>query len=473
VKPSKLYIKIFISFLLILIVAELLIFGLFGIIVGRHIRSEFDRYASAQVMLVKEIVEGKVRAAPGVELSQNESLKGFIRDWGELLGAEVWLQDSGGEVLAKSFREGMPKELDQLKAGRGRDLGHFKLYHGRRGSRGVYAIVPMAFEGGKSAELHVFFARTESSHPEGGFALGLGMIGVVIALLVIPVSRFISKPINELRRSARRIAEGDLSHRARVKRKDEIGHLGSAFNHMADRLEKMIRGGRELTAHISHELRTPLARIRIAEEMLREKLEKGNHKDLDRHLDDIREDIEELDDLIGRILMLSKLDLKERSLSLEDFNPVDLMNGLLSRLKPSMDQKGLHLTTDISFEPPFSADPEALQTAFSNILDNAVKYSPPGGRLDVEMKSGEKALEFSVTNTADRIPEKDLDLIFEPFQRLGKRGEKGSGLGLAIVKKIVEAHGGTIQARNRERGFAIEMKLPRNPMEDHPPPLKG
>jgi len=121
VKPSKIYIKIFISFLLILIVAEILIFGLFGIIVGSHFRAEFDRYASAQVMLVKEIMESKVRSAPGVELSQNESLKAFIRDWGELLGAEVWLQNSGGEVLAKSFREGLPKEPDQLKRGRRKD----------------------------------------------------------------------------------------------------------------------------------------------------------------------------------------------------------------------------------------------------------------------------------------------------------------------------------------------------------------
>jgi len=251
-----------------------------------------------------------------------------------------------------------------------------------------------------------------------------------------------------------------------VKRKDEIGKLGRAFNHMADRLEKMIRGGRELTAHISHELRTPLARIRIAEEIVRERLEQGNYKNLERYLNEIREDVEELDALIGRILMLSKLDLKEKPLSLQSLNPVDLMQALLSRLKPSLDQKNLRLTTDFSFEPPLLGDPDALQTTFSNLLENAIKYSPPGGRVSVEMKAAGDDMEVLVTNTADKIPEQDLEKIFEPFHRVGAKSEAGFGLGLAIVKKTIEAHGGAVEARHVEEGFRIRIRLPRKPEEE-------
>jgi two-component system sensor histidine kinase CpxA len=251
-----------------------------------------------------------------------------------------------------------------------------------------------------------------------------------------------------------------------VKRKDEIGKLGQAFNHMADRLEKMIRGGRELTAHISHELRTPLARIRIAEEMLREKLERQDQKNLDKYLNEIREDVEELDALIGRILMLSKLDLKEKPFNIRPVNPVDLMQGTLSRLAPALEQKNLQLTTDFSFEPPLWADVDALQTTFSNLLENAVKYSPSGGCVSVEMKATGGDLEVVVTNTADKIPEQDLEKIFEPFHRIGARSEAGYGLGLAIAKKTVEAHGGTIEACNAEEGFRIRMKLPRKQAEE-------
>jgi two-component system sensor histidine kinase CpxA len=312
----------------------------------------------------------------------------------------------------------------------------------------------------------LLFVKREPAHPEEGFGLGLAIIGVVIALLVMPVSRLISKPINELRHSAQRIADGDLSHRARVKRKDEIGKLGRAFNHMADRLEKMIRGGRELTAHISHELRTPLARIRIAEEMLREKVEQQNSKDLKRYLNEIREDVEELDALIGRILMLSKLDLKEKPLSFQPVNPVDLMQGTLSRMTPAFEQKNLHLTTDFSFEPPLWGDADALQMVFSNLVENAIKYSPAGGRVSVEMKTAGGDMEAVVTNTADRIAEQDLAMIFEPFHRVGNKKETGFGLGLAIAKKTVEAHGGTIEALNTEEGFRMRMRLPGKQREE-------
>jgi two-component system sensor histidine kinase CpxA len=465
-KPSKIYIKIFLSFLLILIVTEILIFALFGIIMGRYFQSEFDHYASAQVMVVKEVIDNRIRTSPDVDLSKNDTLKDFIRDWGEVLGAQVWLRGPDGQLVAKSFTGDLPEEQTKLLSSRRRDFGHFTLYHGHRRGPKLYAVIPIKLEAEKSAELHVLFHKREPAHPEAGFGWGLGIIGVVIALLVMPVSRWISRPINELRQSAQRIAEGDLSHRATVKRKDEIGKLGRAFNHMADRLEKMIRGGRELTAHISHELRTPLARIRIAEEIVRERLEQGNYKDLERYLNEIREDVEELDALIGRILMLSKLDLKEKPLSLQSLNPVDLMQALLSRLKPSLDQKNLHLTTDFSFEPPLLGDPDALQTTFSNLLENVIKYSPPGGRVSVEMKAAGDDMEVLVTNTADKIPEQDLEKIFEPFHRVGAKSEAGFGLGLAIVKKTIEAHGGTVEACNVDEGFRIRIRLPRKPMEE-------
>jgi two-component system sensor histidine kinase CpxA len=457
-KPSKIYVKIFISFLLILIVTEAVIFALFVIYIGSRFR-EHD--VEAKVSMVRRIIEEKLQT--DVELSRNTRLKEFIRDLGQILNAQVWLQASGGEVLAKSFQGSPPKEHQPLKSGHAKDFGHFKLYYGYMRSSGLYAVVPIELQERRSLSLHVLFAGTEHSHPEEGFALGLGIIGVVIAVLVIPVSRFISKPINQLRDSAHRIAEGELSHRAPVKRKDEIGELAHAFNYMADRLEKMIRGSKELTAYISHELRTPLTRIRIAEEILREKLEQQNGRDLDRYLNDIREDVEELDSLIGRILMLSKLDMKEKPLRMRPVSPAEFLKSLLTRLKPAADQKGLSVTSDISFAPTILGDQDALQTAFSNILENAVKYSPSGGRLSVRTKPGEGAMEITVTNTAQRIPEKDLGKIFEPFHRLGTGGEAGFGLGLAIVRKIIEAHGGTTKAQSTEEGFTIAIRLPQNP----------
>ena len=107
-KPSKIYIKIFFSFLVILVVTEILIFALFGIIMGRYFQSEFNHYASAQVMMIKEVIDSKVNAMPDVEPARNESLKELIRKIEELLGAQVWLQDSDGHLVAKSFSGDLP-----------------------------------------------------------------------------------------------------------------------------------------------------------------------------------------------------------------------------------------------------------------------------------------------------------------------------------------------------------------------------
>jgi len=102
------------------------------------------------------------------------------------------------------------------------------------------------------------YINIEADHIKAVFAIGLAIIGLIVALLVYSVSRRITAPIKQLKDSTLRIAEGDLSHRAVVKSRDEIGDLGRSFNYMTDKLEKMIQGGRELTAHVSHELRSPL-----------------------------------------------------------------------------------------------------------------------------------------------------------------------------------------------------------------------
>jgi signal transduction histidine kinase len=111
-------------------------------------------------------------------------------------------------------------------------------------------------------------------------------------------------------------------------------------------------------------------------------------------------------------------------------------------------------------------DADALQTAFSNLLENAIKYSSSGGRVSVEMKTVGGDMEVVVTNSAQKIAEADLSMIFEPFHRVGAKSEAGFGLGLAIVKKTIEAHGGAVEACNVDEGFRIRIRLPRKPVEE-------
>ncbi len=457
-KPGKLYIKIFLSFLAILFVTEASIFGLFIMIPGKDFRARFEQYTKGKVLLLKEIVEDKIRSAPTTELSKNEPLKEFISDFGEILEAKVWLQNSDGMLPVKSFQGDVPAMVEQFKKKRVRDYGSFKLY--RRRHSHFYAVIPIAFPKGEKGSIHILFGPQGLPTPEGGFALGLAIIGLIVALLIIPVSRLITDRVKQLRQSALRIAEGDLSHRAAVKGKDEIGELAQAFNHMTDKLERMITSSKELTANVSHELRTPLTRIRIAEELLREKSEKGDAKEYERHLDDIREDVNELDRLTGRILELSRLDIQESPLKFERLNPSDLINDLLERLRPVMDRKDLRVKTDLSSDSPLMGDREALRTALLNILDNAAKFTPQKGDILVKMHSQQGFLEISITNSFEKLAEEDLARIFDPFHRTGRSKAAGSGLGLTITKKIIERHGGKIESFNSPEGLEIRIRLP-------------
>jgi two-component system sensor histidine kinase CpxA len=462
---GKLYIKIFLSFLVVLIVTEILVFGLFLLFSRKIFHSRLEQYARGEVMIVKAFIDEKIKSAPETSPADNESLKHLLMLLSKAHRARIWLAAPDGATLLKSFPGAVPDGIGRFSKTREKDFGSFKMYTNFRKERVFYIVIPVEIRKGVSGSLHILSEKIEREHNHWIFGIGLAVIGFAVALLIIPVSRLITEPLKRLRLSALRIAEGNLSHRASVKGKDEIGELSRSFNRMADKLERMIRGGRELTANISHELRSPLARIRISEELLREKLEQGNDKDFNRHLEDIREDIGELDSLIDRLLVLSKLDIHETPLKYERLDPPELINGLLERLRPSIDQRNLYVEVDLSFDPPVFGDREALHTALSNILDNAVKFSPDSGNVIVRMSSEGDFLKIDITNSFEALSDEDLTRIFEPFYRAEGSMAAGSGLGLAIAKKIIERHGGNIEARNSDKGLQIRITLPTGPIE--------
>ena len=459
-RPGKLYIKIFFSFLLILTATEILIFGLFFLTGERSFRIQIERYLGGYALVAKEMVERNIKARPGTDPVDNEPLREAILHLAQAIEVKVWLAAPDDTPLLKSFQTEIPGSLLRREAGKFEEVKGVKLFRSFKKGYEYHAVIPIEFGKSETGSLHILFEKSEKEHLRGLFALGLLGIGGVIALLTIPISRLITKRITQLRMSALKIAEGDLSQRAVVKGKDEIGELGHTFNLMTDKIEKMIKAGKELTAHLSHELRSPLARIRVAEELLREKLPKIEPTRLEGHLNDIREDVEEMDHLIGRILELSKLDLHERPIKLEVFNPSKLMDDILERFSPILSQKDLRLTKDMSYDPPFFGDKEILRTALSNVLDNAIKFTREKGQIIVKAFSEKHYLVMSITNTFGPLSEEDLTRIFEPFYRVDRSQPKGSGLGLAITKRIIERHGGSIDARNSIEGLEIRIRLP-------------
>ena len=462
-KFRSMYTKILLSFLVVLIITEILVFFLFIMIPARHFTARFEQFAKAKVLVVKEMVEDKVRSIPAADWSENGPLKEFISDFGKLLGAPVWVTRKDGTVALKSFTGEIPDLPESATKDR----------PGRQGVRALrplrsfdfYTTVPIELSGTEAGAIHMLFKRPAFSPPKGFFAIGLLIIGVIVALSVIPVSQLITRRIKKLHESAILIAEGYLSHRVAIKGKDEISDLAQTFNNMTDKLEGMIVSGKELTANISHELRTPLTRIRMAEELLREKIEHEKIMDVAGHLDGIREDIDELDGLIGRMLDLSRMDMHQSPFRPEPLDPSALIGELLEKLRPVIERKDLHVTTELSHNLPFLADKEALRLALVNVLDNATKFVPEKGDISVQMAWKPDALEIRVMNTSEELSQEDLSRIFDPFHRLKRSSAPGSGLGLTIAKKAVKRHNGTIEALNGKKGLEIRISLPRNPGE--------
>lgn len=455
-KPGKLYIKIFISFIVVLAITEMFIYALFTDSEKKIIGYRMEHNTVIKVMMFKEMLEERIGQSHGLDPAEDE-IKDIISHIGKIYEADIWIEDSNATPIQKSFRGDIPSDT-LLDTGKNpRKFGDISLSYNIKTSHKVYASVPIKNGEGEILEMNILFKTGKTPGHKRSFALGLAVIGGIIAVLIIPVSRFITERIKQLRQSALRIAGGDLSHRVAVKGWDEIGELARAFNRMTDKLERMIISGKELTANVSHELRTPLTRIRISEEMVREKLAQGNLREYERHLDDIREDIGVLNSLIGRILELSKLDIYESTLKFESIDPTSLLEEFLERFQPVIEAKDLRIKKDFAFRPSIRGDTESLGTAFLNILDNAVKFTPDHGDIIVKSHSEHRLLELSVINSFKDLADKDLTQIFEPFYRAERSNASGSGLGLAITKKIIERHGGNITALNSSEGFEIRM----------------
>ncbi|MBN1627665.1 MAG: HAMP domain-containing histidine kinase [Deltaproteobacteria bacterium] len=457
---GKLYVKIFLSFILVMIVSEILIYILFQHSERRMIAYRMEKNTVVKVGLLKDLIDEKAKWVNGMSPLENQEIEDLMIRMGRIYDAEIWISREGESPLMKSFEGELPDEFSLLHSEKASVFGEIRIYHNISRNHRVYASSPLMAYNLKGLDLNIIFNEGFQPQQKANFALGLVIIGAVVALLIIPVSRVVTERVKEIRESALRIADGELSQRVTIKTGDELGELGLAFNQMAERLERMIKGGKELTANVSHELRTPLTRIRIAEELLREQLERGEYKGFKRHMDSIREDIDELDVLIGRILELSKLDIHEPTPSNERLNISALLNELLERVEPVSASKRLQVKTELLPKITLSGDMESLYTAFLNILDNSVKFSPENGEITIRMAGDVDTLTVTITNTFEKLPEGDLERIFEPFYRSKTSNASGSGLGLSIAAKIIQKHGGHITAQNSPGGLEIIVRLP-------------
>lgn len=455
-KHRKLYLRIYLFFILTFFVALLVIFGLFSIVVSDEEDSRLDRYIAAQVYVVQLLLERSATEKPDVPLGDNEDVSEIVSNLARMYGARVWIEGEGGEIFVSSF-EDSPPDLSRFRT---RQAGGNTAYSRHRGTMPLAVGVPFALPNGEENSLFLYFGRPHPGPFQKTFAIGLVLIGAVTALLLWPLSRNITKPLERLRNSAMKIADGNLGERATGEGKDEIGDVVHSFNVMAERVERMVTGTKRLTANVSHELRSPLARALVAWELLNERVGKAAGEDVPRYLQSIREEIEEMDRLIGTILMLSRLEMGQPGAAVE-IDIADALRSIEARYMPLIENAGLTYSCETpGIAVSVRAEKEQLFRVLSNLFENAIKFTTAGGGIRTRVSVQEDEAVFLIANSAQRLPDTTLESIFEPFSRGPGLNVPGTGLGLAIAKQAVENSDGTIEAGQSDGMFYVRVALP-------------
>jgi two-component system, OmpR family, sensor histidine kinase MprB len=281
--------------------------------------------------------------------------------------------------------------------------------------------------------------------------IAAGGIGVAAALGLL-VSRAALAPVRRLTETTEAVTETrDLSQRIESTgtSKDELGRLATSFNTMLGALEESNRAQRQLVADASHELRTPLTSLRTNIEVLARENELPP-EERERLLEDVVEQIGEMTVLIGELIELARESRPDAVAEPAAEVRLDLLAAdaveRARRNRPSVE-----FTTDLQ-ESLVHGAPSTIERAVANLLDNAAKWSPPGGTVEVAVRDGEVA----VRDHGPGIDDEDLPFVFDRFYRArSARGMPGSGLGLAIVKQVAETHGGTVVAERPEGGGTL------------------
>jgi two-component system sensor histidine kinase MprB len=272
----------------------------------------------------------------------------------------------------------------------------------------------------------------------GGLGIGLAAVaGVLVAHGALKPVRRLTGAVEEVARTrdlGRRIADG---------RRDEVGRLAASFDEMLAALEESLRAQRMLVSDASHELRTPLTSLRTNIEVLREG-DGLSDSDRERLLADLGSEVEELSVLVADLVDLARG--SQRELHLREARLDEIVEAVVERARARNPELEFVLAADDS---AVIGDPDRLGRAIANLVDNAAKWSPQGGTIELRVAGGE----VTVRDYGPGVSEADRPHVFERFYRSDEaRALPGSGLGLAIVRQVAETHGGTVDVEPAEGG---------------------
>jgi two-component system sensor histidine kinase CpxA len=286
-------------------------------------------------------------------------------------------------------------------------------------------------------------------------------------LVCFILARYLTSPIVRLRAATQRLAQGDLTARAGSigsRRRDEIAELVRDFDGMAARIENLVNAQSRLLNDISHELRSPLARLNVALGLARQRTGPEAAGTLDR----MEMEAERLNELIGRLLALARLEGGDQSLQRAPVDLEHLVRNICKDADFEAQGRNCRVACKVAQNCAVLGNADLLHSAVENVVRNAMRYTREGTEVEIALERWEGAngheARILVSDHGPGVPAESLDKLFRPFYRLDDARERqtgGVGLGLAITERAVRLHGGSITASNRPGGgLDVEIRLP-------------
>lgn len=289
--------------------------------------------------------------------------------------------------------------------------------------------------------------------------IAMTFLSVIFGLLF---SKRLTSGFLQLKQATRELKNHNLSIRIPVNHMDqEIADLAMAFNELAETLNHEGKLRKQYIGDLAHELRTPLSTLRSQVEAFQDEIWEPTAERLQQCHDELMRLVR----LVKEFEQLAAAENPQIQLKSEPVEAGKLMHLLIDRFQPSYNDKGVDLFFELSdSELWFEGDMDRVQQIFTNILDNALKYTPSGGKVRLEVKKDRKNIHFLITDTGKGISQDDLPHVFERFYRGEKSRDRktgGVGIGLSIVKALVQAHKGEIQIQSEpEKGTRVKVSLP-------------
>ncbi len=293
----------------------------------------------------------------------------------------------------------------------------------------------------------------------------LAVVLVFVIVIIIIMSKLFTEPLKRMIKVIQKMAEGHLEQRLEINNPthNEIVDLALSCNHMADQLEKVESSRQQFVSNVSHELKTPLSSIKVLSEsiLLQEDVPKEMYVEF---LHDINSEVDRMSAIINDLLTLVKLDQKEIPLNFAEIDMNQMMEDIIKRLSPLANVK--QIAVQYTKEKDVSAEIDEMKMilAISNLVDNAIKYTPEEGSVAVTLDADHQNAFITVTDTGIGIPEEEVGRIFERFYRVDKTRDRetgGTGLGLSITYATIMMHNGSIKVNSKEEeGTSIQVRIP-------------